>query len=293
MTVFTLAHLSDPHLPLPPKTSLRHLASKRALGYLNWRRNRHLIHRRDILDTLVADLQAQQPDHIAVTGDLVNIALVNEFAPARQWLESVGPADRVSLVPGNHDAYVRSTAHRFAETFPDYISGDDAAPGFPYLRRREAIAIIGVSSAVPTAPLRATGWLGAPQRAALEALLQDLAGERVFKVLLIHHPLQSRSRHKRLTDAAELIALLQRHPVDLVLHGHDHVHATVRIETPFGAIPVVGVPSASAMNDHHRPSAAYNLFKISEGNDGWRCEHRIRGFQASELIEDLRPPEWL
>jgi len=293
MTVFTLAHLSDPHLPLPPKTGLRHLASKRAFGYLNWRRNRHLIHRRDTLDALIADLQARQPDHIAVTGDLMNIALANEFAPARLWLESVGPADRVSLVPGNHDAYVRSTAHRFAETFPDYISGDDGQPGFPYLRRRDGIALIGVSSAVPTAPLRATGRLGPAQRAALETLLQSLSGERAFKVLMIHHPLQSRSRHKRLTDSAELIALLRRHPVDLVLHGHDHVHATIRIETPSGAIPVVGVPSASAMNDSHRPSAAYNLFAISESNAGWRCEHRIRGFQDSDEIVELRPPEWL
>jgi 3',5'-cyclic AMP phosphodiesterase CpdA len=288
MTVFTLAHLSDVHLPPLPKPTLGELATKRVLGYLNWTRNRHGIHRRDILDALVGDIQAQAPDHIAVTGDLVNIALDAEFAPARQWLESVGPAERVSVVPGNHDAYVRATAHRFAETFPDYISGDGSAPGFPYLRRRGNIAIVGVSSAVPTAPFMATGWLGFDQRAALEKLLQRLAAERAFKVLLIHHPLRSRSRHKRLTDSAELIALLQRHPVDLVLHGHDHVHATMRIDAPGGPIPVVGVPSASAFHDHHRPSAAYNLFAISEGNDGWRCEHRIRGYSSGEAIEELQ-----
>jgi len=293
MTVFTLAHLSDVHLPPLPKPTLSELASKRVLGYLNWTRNRHSIHRRDILDALVGDLQAQAPDHVAVTGDLVNIALDAEFAPARRWLESVGPADRVSVVPGNHDAYVRATAHRFAETFPDYISGDEGAPGFPYLRRRGRLAIIGVSSAVPTAPFMATGWLGDAQRAALERLLQGLAGERVFKVLLVHHPLRSRSRHKRLTDSAELIALLQRQPVDLVLHGHDHVHATLRIDAPSGPIPVVGVPSASAFNDHHHPSAAYNLFAISEGNDGWRCEHRIRGFGQAEQVEELQEPRLL
>src|SRR4051794_28797914 len=33
---FTLAHLSDPHLPPLPAARLRDLASKRALGYLNW-----------------------------------------------------------------------------------------------------------------------------------------------------------------------------------------------------------------------------------------------------------------
>jgi 3',5'-cyclic AMP phosphodiesterase CpdA len=287
---FTLAHLSDPHLPPLPKPRLAELANKRVLGYLNWTRNRHGIHRRDILDTLVADMKAQAPDHIAVTGDLVNIALEQEFPPVRRWLDGIGPADRVSVVPGNHDAYVRATAPRFAESFADYIRGDDGAAGFPYLRRRGSIAIIGVSSAVPTAPLMATGWLGFTQRTALDTLLQGLEGERLFKVLLIHHPLRARSRFKRLTDATDLIALLQRHRVDLVLHGHDHVHASWHIAAPGGPIAVVGVPSASAFNDHHHPAAAYNLFTISEGNDGWRCEHTIRGFGAGKAIEALQTP---
>ena len=71
MTAFTLAHLSDPHLPPLPAARLRDFAGKRALGYLNWTRNRHKFHRRDVLDTLVSDMQAQSPDQIAVTGDLM------------------------------------------------------------------------------------------------------------------------------------------------------------------------------------------------------------------------------
>src|SRR3979411_36550 len=94
MAAFTLAHLSDPHLPPLPTARLRDLAGKRALGYLNWPRNRHKYHRRDVLDALVADMQAQRPDHIAVTGDLVNLALDAEFAPARAWLEAAGACQR-------------------------------------------------------------------------------------------------------------------------------------------------------------------------------------------------------
>ena len=59
---------------------------------------------RDVLDALVSDMQAQQPDHVAVTGDLVNLALDAEFNPARQWLEGVGDPADVTVVPGNHDA---------------------------------------------------------------------------------------------------------------------------------------------------------------------------------------------
>ena len=94
MAAFTLAHLSDPHLAPLPAARLRDLAGKRAFGYLNWIRNRHKFHRRDVLDALVSDMQAQAPDHIAITGDLVNLALEAEFAPSRAWLESVGAPDR-------------------------------------------------------------------------------------------------------------------------------------------------------------------------------------------------------
>src|ERR1700688_1711294 len=137
MAAFTLAHLSDPHLPPLPAARLRDLAGKRALGYLNWTRNRHKYHRREVLDALVADIQAQRPDHIAVTGDLVNLALEAEFAPAQAWLESVGPPQQVTVIPGNHDAYVRATQHRFAETLGNYLDGDDAPDSdaaFPFLR---------------------------------------------------------------------------------------------------------------------------------------------------------------
>src|SRR5207244_9999022 len=111
MAAFTLAHLSDPHLPPLPAARLRELAGKRALGYLNWTRNRHKYHRREVLDALVADMQAQRPDHIAVTGDLVNLALEAEFTPAQAWLESVGTPQRGTVGPGTHGAYVRATRH--------------------------------------------------------------------------------------------------------------------------------------------------------------------------------------
>src|SRR5665213_3947288 len=139
MAAFALAPLSDPHLPPLPAARLAELAGKRALGYLNWTRKRYKYHLRDVLDTLVSDLQAQAPDHIAVTGDLVNLALEAEFAPARAWLESVGAADRVTFVPGNHDAYVHATQHRFAEAWRSYLDGDIApeeSAAFPFLRRR-------------------------------------------------------------------------------------------------------------------------------------------------------------
>lgn len=291
MAAFTLAHLSDPHLPPMPVPRLRDLAGKRAFGYLNWQRNRQTVHLREVLDALVSDMQAQSPDQIAVTGDLVNIALEAEFAPARAWLESVGAPDRVTVIPGNHDTYVRATQHRFAESWGNYLHGDeapDAAVAFPSLRRRGPLALISTSTAVPTPPLMATGRLGRSQLEALERMLAGLEAERAFRVLLIHHPLRSDSYIKRLTDSAALIALLKRHGVELILHGHDHVHSTVWIDGPQGKIPVVGVPSASAVAHGRYPAAAYNLFSIARESDAWRCEQTVRGIDEKRQVRQIR-----
>jgi 3',5'-cyclic AMP phosphodiesterase CpdA len=287
MAAFRLAHLSDPHLPPLPRPRLADLAGKRALGYLNWTRNRHKFHRREVLDALVSDMQAQRPDHIAVTGDLVNLALETEFAPALSWLESVGSPDRVTVTPGNHDAYVRRMRNKFAEAWEDYLSGD-ASPGFPMLRRRGPLALIGVSSAVPTAPLMATGRLGRSQLDALGRMLAGLGAEQAFRVLLIHHPLRSASRFKRLIDASGLLALLKLHGVELILHGHDHVHSTMWIDGPDGAIPAVGVPSASALAHGRYPAAAYNLFSIERDGGAWRCEQTVRGMDQTLRVQQLQ-----
>ena len=290
MTAFTLAHLSDPHLPPLPDARWRDLIGKRALGYLNWTRNRHKYHRREVLDALVADLQAQRPDHIAVTGDLVNLALDTEFAPAQAWLESVGTPERVTVIPGNHDAYVRATQHRFAASFGDYLRGDAGAEGdaFPFLRRRGPLALIGMCSAVPTPPLMATGTLGPAQLDALDRQLAQLSTENAFRVLLVHHPLHSTSRMKRLTDSAGLRAVLKARGADLVLHGHDHIHSTMWVEGTDKQIPAIGVPSASALAHKHYPAAAYNLFRIERDGDQWRCEQTVRGIDAGIQVREIR-----
>ncbi len=293
MTTFTLAYLSDPYFaPLPPPR-LRDLMSQRVLGYLNWRRNRDLRHSRAIADALVADVKAQAPGHIAVTGDLVNIALDAEFRAALDWMHQVGSPHDVSLVPGNHDAYVSSVYPHGIELWSDYMRGDgasnNAALTFPYVRRRGPLLLIGTSTAIPTAPFMATGTLGQPQLDALERILAQNKSAEGFRVLLIHHPLRSKRRHKRLTDAPALREILRCHGVELILHGHDHKHSLMWFDGPAGEIPAVGVPSASAVIDGKHDPAAYNLFRITHDNDAWRCDWSVRGYQdGRDGISELR-----
>jgi 3',5'-cyclic AMP phosphodiesterase CpdA len=281
---FLLAHLSDPHLGPLPAPNFSELAGKRALGFLNWYRKRRAFHRAEVLAALVEDLQASRPDHVAVTGDLVNISLAGEFAPARAWLDALGSPTQVTLVPGNHDAYVRATADHWQLHWDDYMRGDDAAQNdrFPFVRRRGPVALIGLSSAVPTGPFLATGRLGTAQLARLADVLGRLRNDGVFRIVLIHHPPMSKpaNRFKRLVDGRAFRQILATHGAELVLHGHDHVHSVIWLDGPKNPIPGVGVPSASGIAKGEHDPAAYNLYSIDGQAGSWRCEAISRGLRA-------------
>ena len=289
--MFTIAHLSDPHLaPLPP-VRWSELVGKRVTGYINWQRRRRFIHDPGTLAAIVADLRRQTPDHIAVTGDIANIALAAEFTQGRDWLERLGSAQEVTFVPGNHDIYVRTAAKFAGRQWGAYMSDDDAAGGFPFVRRRGNIALIGLSTGVPTAPFLATGWLGTNQLAGLAAVLNRLKNENVFRVVLIHHPpVSAAARHKQLLDAPVLKRVIAAHGADLLLHGHDHLHMINWLDGPSGTrVPAVGVPSASAKGDTGRDLAAYNLYQIDGTRGAWQCALITRGVDASgEVVQQKR-----
>lgn len=289
--VFTLAHLSDPHLAPLPAPSWRELFGKRVTGYINWQRKRRFIHDPAALAMLVADLKAQASDHIAVTGDIANIALPAEYPRGRDWLESLGSARDVSFVPGNHDVYVSEAGTFAARQWGAYMADDQGTGGFPFVRRRGPVALIGLTSGVPTAPFLATGWLGTKQLAEFSAVLNTLKDENVFRVVLIHHPPASEAaRHKRLLDAAVFKRVIAAHGADLVLHGHDHVHMINWLAGPNATrVPAVGVPSASAKPGTSKDAAAYHLYAIDGRRGDWRCELISRGLTpAGNVTEQER-----
>jgi 3',5'-cyclic AMP phosphodiesterase CpdA len=102
--IFTLAHLSDPHLADHQDIQPIDFLNKRLFGYLKWRLQRRFEHHGDVLAALVHDLQANQPDHIAVTGDLTHLGLTAEFLNAKELLKKLGTPSQVTVIPGNHEA---------------------------------------------------------------------------------------------------------------------------------------------------------------------------------------------
>jgi 3',5'-cyclic AMP phosphodiesterase CpdA len=278
--MLTLAHISDVHLPPLPPMTLRQVANKRVLGYLSWHRERKHEHRIEVLDALVADLEAQAPDHVCVTGDQTNLALPEEYAAVARWLPRLGAPRDVTVIPGNHDAYVDMDPAQTTDLWAPWMRGDDGADGFPFVRRRGHVSLIGVSTAIPTQPLMASGRIGKGQAARLRELLRDEGTEGRCRVLLIHHPPQPGTTvwRKGLHDARRLRAVLAAEGAELVLHGHNHVRMAGYLPGVRGNVPVYGTAAASAMGLGRRDPAQYHVIDLRQTASGFDIAVRSRVF---------------
>jgi len=292
----TLAHISDVHLSPLAGVRLRHMNVKRGLGYLNWHRQRRHTHHRSALDIVVEDMLAMTPDHITVTGDLINLGLPAEYEAARAWLEALGSPERVTAIPGNHDIYTTLRGHPGVELWSAYMHSDawgaqftSGEAQFPFVRKVGPVALIGLNSAIETPPFVAAGELGTKQIAALDALLPKLQAEGMMRVVLIHHPpLPGQAPPRRaLRDAAALSRVLAERGAELVLHGHNHrdMHedfARLAERGGEGSIPVIGVASGSIGRVHKdEPLGRYNLLRIDAQDGRVRIECVTRGLSAS------------
>lgn len=282
--MFRLAHISDIHLSPLPDITYRELVSKRITGYINWQRNRKGVMTGGVLDTLVEDIRAQKPDHLAITGDMVNLALDQELLVARDWLRTLGDPSDVSLIPGNHDAYVPGALDKACRMWEPWMRGDGEVEDgrrveFPYLRVRGDVAIIGVSSARATAPFMASGDFRSAQAKRLAQVLDETGKRGLFRVVMIHHPPVRGATHamKRLFGIGLFQKIMKQHGAELVLHGHTHLATTYQIEGPAWSIPVVCVPSASQNFGAERPASRFNLFSIVQNGNGWICHVAERG----------------
>ncbi|MEL6112352.1 MAG: metallophosphoesterase [Pseudomonadota bacterium] len=332
-----LIHLSDPHLPTPGPVPVSALLNKRIFGYLNWHRRRRLVHRPAILDCLTADIQARGFDQLMIGGDLINIALPEEFRRARHWLMEMGPADKIMVVPGNHDTYVPIDWSIGLGQWADYMAGIRFAKtqagaqtlthrmptdktDFPFVRRIGPVSVIGLNTSPSTAPGLATGHVGPVQQARLRALLSkdgSVQGEPapILTVILGHHPWNDLdlARHKRLTDGAALITLLDdarqtqiqaktqtqtqtliQAPAPgpaMILHGHAHVPMSQRV----GAHQTLhlGVASASYAGSQsddqpttgNAPPAAgqYHCFDIAPSEAGAQITLTVRAVDPRDM----------
>lgn len=261
--MFRIAHISDLHIPPLPRVRLRQLAGKRLLGLFSWHHKWKSEHRQIVLDALLAHLQEIKPDHICVTGDITFTTLPAEVDTAADWFSRLGDPQRISLIPGNHDAYVSGALDYALDRWSRWMQDDEGSTGFPYLHRRGPMDIIGLSSAVVTPPAVSLGRIGQTQLEKTEALLSRINSDQRPSLLMLHHPPQdgAASSRRALSDRKALQKILARLPVDLVLHGHLHYPTRGSLEGPSGPIPVLGAASASTIGIR-KSVAHYHVIEI-------------------------------
>ena len=271
-----LVHLTDPHLSTLDGESLFTLRGKRWSGYLSWRKNRRKHFLPAVLNTLVDSVKAERADQVLLTGDLVHIGLETEIEQATEWLSSLGSAEKVMLVPGNHDIYSKDSAAPVFRAWSDYLfqtdqlAGSEHAPGqFPVVRELGKLKLIGLSTGCATPVFMATGKLGEAQLQRLDGLLQQAATEGQMVVLLIHHPpLPGMTNwRKALTDARALEAILKRYPPALIFYGHLHHNH----EQQLGDARVYCTAAASSISD-----ASYRVIDIEDKDDSWAFRMRLK-----------------
>ncbi|MBA3395449.1 MAG: metallophosphoesterase [Deltaproteobacteria bacterium] len=278
-----LAHCSDLHLLSHDGARWLDLANKRWIGVMNLLSSRSRHYHVAAFEAMVEDLNAQGIEHVLCTGDVTNLALRQEFEFARRKFDklALGPLD-VTVIPGNHDAYVAQGVPLFSETFGDYATPDagwaweedhrhsaDDILHWPIVRVRGELAIIGLSTSRATPWFTAYGSLGHGQLKRLRHVLLDERLSGKIRVIAIHHPPagnRARSKIRGLRDHLAFAHVIAEAGADLIVHGHEHVDLVETLAGPEGVhVPVRGVASGTYFHNKPDRTARYRIYDMAGG----------------------------
>lgn len=267
-----IAHLSDLHYHF--RSTLKEVMSKRILGLANlYIKGR--VHHFDpgVAAAAIQSVVSDAPDAVAITGDLTALATSREFELARQALDPILSQFPTFIIPGNHDVYTRGSvhSHRMETWFGPWLKGDTSELIYPTHHRIGPVTVWGMN------PCRATvgssGLIQEDELERLKALLVTPRSPQEFRMLMIHYPLLDfrgqvvNKWTRRLNNRDQLVRALAQNPVDLVIHGHDHLRYHNRLTADDGrTIYVANAGSAAfALREGVPISGTYNLYEIEDG----------------------------
>ncbi len=215
MTV-RLFHLSDIHFGLEDREALA------------WAKN---------------EIARQQPDAVAITGDLTMRARHHEFAAACAWIQGLDIPVTVEI--GNHDMPYFNLAERFLDPYRRFkaiehlVETEIDLPG---------IAIVPLKTAVRAQPRFnwSKGYVTKPALAKCLAAI-DALPKGVRALVTVHHPLVEVGTHgTALTRHGEnALRELAKRPVLAVLSGHVHDPFDLVHQTANGPVRMIGAGTLS------------------------------------------------
>lgn len=290
MTSVWIAHLSDLHLPITGRLQIREIRLKRILSLLSWLTRRRHIHQICWLNRVMSDALSTHPDLLAITGDLTNLGALVEFQHARQWLDE-HTLPPTLIVPGNHEALVREQHSKKQALWAPWLHPAALYPRLSGLTVGN-VRLIGVNTARPSLPFRATGAIGKAQLDQLAASLREARSKGLCRVVLLHHPAARNLvvRRKRLEDLQAFEAVLQREGAELVLHGHSHRATASHIAGT--DIPVISSSSASHAPGHDDSAAGWNHIGIEQAPTGWTLTVQRRFLTPAGSICESPPQHY-
>jgi 3',5'-cyclic AMP phosphodiesterase CpdA len=248
-----IAHLSDVHLLDETRSDrVRARAYDLSTHFVSIGRPLDPVERRKKLVKGLRAARRSGADHFVLSGDLTEMGTKAQYEVLAETLHDSGIEPwRITLVPGNHDAYGSPTAWK------DAIDGV-LRPWAPTSARNAGavvdigrVCILPLDVACHQPVTRSSGLIDEDQVRALERRAADPAFRHKPVVVVQHHPPFARSSLMQWIDGlagwARMMNFIERFPAVHVMHGHLH-HMVSRMvglgrDRVFGAPAIVDDPA--------------------------------------------------
>jgi 3',5'-cyclic AMP phosphodiesterase CpdA len=218
-------------------------------------------------EALLDKMMSEKPDKIVITGDLVNLALPQEYAQVESVLQKHGlSAQNTVVIPGNHDRYTPAAdlLAAFETGMRRWLPEGFRRNGYPLVTHLGNVTIVGLNTGVWRGPLRAAGRLGDRQISLARKVLNSRGVKNTHTIIAMHHPPFAvegtglKQLRDGLQDHREFVDAMGGTRA-LVIHGHSHKWGRRKI----GTLDVIGVTSASNDIGTAEKQMAYNTYEFN------------------------------
>ena len=269
-----IAHLSDVHT-LDPEHRRSNTRYRFATKFVSLGRPVDPRGRARKLARALAAAKASGADHIVITGDLTEMGDKAEFEHFANILDDARlPADGVTLVPGNHDAYTSAAAWRRALEGPLKRYAGASATETGKIVERGAVAFLPIDTSCFQSIARSSGTFTPDAARVVQSRIDDPALRDKSIVLVMHHP--PFEHHKNpiaqwldgLRGCTHVLDMLARHPRLQILHGHLHRVVDRIVDLGKGVAGVANrsrIFGAPAVVDDDDDTPRVRLYDIRDG----------------------------
>ena len=245
-----------------------------------------------VVEGCVADVHAQQPSLVVMSGDFTQRARPGQFKEAMAFMRRL-PSPQL-VVPGNHDIPLFNVAQRFGwplRNYHKYVTRD-VRPVY----QDEELLVIGINTARSWTWTRDGFWKDG--RISEEQLLDiklrscELPPE-VFKVVVTHHPFippPGERVHGIVHGAARALDQMERCNIDMCLAGHLHMGYSGDVRTHHEAVKrsIISVQAGTATSTRRRGNPpepnAYNVITINPDH----VTIQVRAWDGAKFEKALR-----